>query len=199
MNWSRIDDLIVALCPEGVEFKPLGEVFDMKAGKFISASKISETQDENSPYPCYGGNGIRGFVRNYNKEGKYVLIGRQGALCGNVKRTDGKFFATEHAVVCDGKGKVDIDWAFHLLTMMNLNQYATKSAQPGLAVGTLEQVKAPLPPLKVQLEIVKVLDTFMKLEAELEAELEARRQQYRYYRDLLLSFDERMLGASKQA
>ncbi|MGU1662405.1 restriction endonuclease subunit S [Pseudomonas aeruginosa] len=153
---SRIDALIAELCPEGVEHKTLGEIFDMKAGKFISASKISERQDADFPYPCYGGNGVRGFVPASNQEGKYVLIGRQGALCGNVKRTEGKFFATEHAVVCEGKVEVDMDWAFHLLTAMNLNQYATKSAQPGLAVGTLEQVKAPIPPLEVQREIVKV-------------------------------------------
>ncbi|WP_338419744.1 restriction endonuclease subunit S, partial [Xylella fastidiosa] len=65
-----------------------------------------------------------------------------------MKRTQGKFFATEHAVVCDSKVEVDMDWAFHLLSVMNLNQYATKSAQPGLAVRTIEQVKVPLPPLE---------------------------------------------------
>lgn len=188
---SRIDDLIAELCPNGIELQPLGKIFDMKAGKFISANDISAVQDDDFQFPCYGGNGIRGFVRNNNHQGKYVLIGRQGALCGNVKRTDGKFFATEHAVVCDGKAAVDMDWAFHLLTAMNLNQYATKSAQPGLAVGTIEQIKAPFPPLEVQREIAKVLDTFTKLEAELEAELEARRQQYKYYRDRLLSFPKR--------
>ncbi|WNY19065.1 restriction endonuclease subunit S [Xylella fastidiosa] len=183
---SRIDELIAALCPEGVEFKRLGEIFDMKAGKFISSNEISKNQDEHFLYPCYGGNGIRGFVRQNNQEGKYILIGRQGALCGNVKRTQGKFFATEHAVVCDSKVEVDMDWAFHLLSVINLNQYATKSAQPGLAVRTIEQVKVPLPPLEVQRQIVKVLDTFTTLEAE----LEARRRQYQYYRDALLTFGE---------
>jgi type I restriction enzyme S subunit len=130
-------------------------------------------------------------VRNNNHQGKYVLIGRQGALCGNIKRVDGKFFATEHAVVCNGAAAVDMDWAFHLLTAMNLNQYATKSAQPGLSVGTIEQVRAPIPPLEVQREIARVLDTFAKLETELEAELEARRQQYRYYSDRLLRIPKR--------
>lgn len=191
---SRIDELIAAHCPDGVEFRALGEIFDMKAGKFISANEISEVQDENFPYPCYGGNGIRGFVRGNNQDGKYVLIGRQGALCGNVKRSDGKFFATEHAVVCDGKIEVDMDWAYYLLATMNLNQYATKSAQPGLAVGTIEQVRAPLPPIEIQREIVKVLDTFTELEAklgaELGAELAARRRQYKYYRDALFAFGE---------
>lgn len=188
---SRIDDLISELCPDGVKLEPLGNILDMKAGKFISASDISATQDDEFQFPCYGGNGIRGFVRNNNHQGKYVLIGRQGALCGNVKRIDGKFFATEHAVVCNGTAALDMDWAFHMLTAMNLNQYATKSAQPGLSVGTIEQVRVPFPPLEVQREIAKVLDTFAKLETELEAELEARRQQYKYYSDRLLSIPKR--------
>ncbi len=144
---SRIDELIAALCPEGVGFKTLGEIFDMKAGKFISSNEISKNQDEHFLYPCYGGNGIRGFVRQNNQEGKYILIGRVGA-CGNVKRTHGKFFVTDNAVICDSKVEVDIDWAFHLLSVMNLNQYAMKSAQPVLAVRTIEQVKVPLPPSK---------------------------------------------------
>ncbi|KFA40884.1 restriction endonuclease subunit S [Xylella fastidiosa subsp. multiplex] len=182
---SRIDELIAALCPEGVGFKTLGEIFDMKAGKFISSNEISKNQDEHFLYPCYGGNGIRGFVRQNNQEGKYILIGRVGA-CGNVKRTHGKFFVTDNAVICDSKVEVDIDWAFHLLSVMNLNQYAMKSAQPVLAVRTIEQVKVPLPPLEVQRQIVKVLDTFTTLEAE----LEARRRQYQYYRDALLTFGE---------
>ncbi|MCD8457685.1 restriction endonuclease subunit S [Xylella taiwanensis] len=183
--------MIAALCPEGVEFKTLCEIFDMKAGKFISSNEISKIQDEHFLYPCYGSNGIRGFVRQNNQEGKYILIGRIGALCGNVKRTHGKFFATDNAVVCNGKVEVDMDWAFHLLSVMNLNQYATKAAQPALAVGTLDQVKAPLPPLEVQREIVKMLDTFTQLHAELHAELHARRRQYTYYRDALLTFGER--------
>jgi type I restriction enzyme, S subunit len=89
---SRIDELIAELCPDGVEFKTLGEIFVMKAGKFISAGKISEVQDDDSPYPCYGGNGVRGFVHNSNQKGKHVLIGRQDALCGNLKRAEGQFF-----------------------------------------------------------------------------------------------------------
>lgn len=191
INW--IDELIAALCPEGVEFKRLGEIFDMKAGKFISSNEISKNQDEHFLYPCYGGNGIRGFVRQNNQEGKYILIGRVGA-CGNVKRTHGKFFVTDNAVICDSKVEVDIDWAFHLLSVMNLNQYAMKSAQPVLAVRTIEQVKVPLPPLEVQARIVAVLDQFDTLvndiTAGLPAEIAARRQQYAYYRDRLLTFKE---------
>ena len=115
----------------------------------------------------------------------------EGALCGNVQRTSGKFYATEHAVVVTPSGGVNIDWAFHLLTHMNLNQYASQSAQPGLAVGKIESLKIPIPcpdnpkkSLEIQAEIVRILDTF----TELTAELTARTKQYNHYRDQLLSF-----------
>ena len=99
----------------------------MKAGKFIQAVDISDNQDNEYFYPCYGGNGLRGYVKEYNQNGQYLLIGRQGALCGNVKRVNGKFYATEHAVVVDTGITANMDWLFHVLVHMNLNQYATKS------------------------------------------------------------------------
>jgi len=189
---SRIDELIAELCPDGVEFLPMGDVLDMKAGRFIAASEVSAVQTAAHAVPCYGGNGIRGYVSHPSHEGQFALIGRQGALCGNVKRVDGKFYATEHAVVVTPCSDLDVDWVFHMLGVMNLNQYATRSAQPGLAVRTLEGVPLPVPPLEVQREIVRVLDTFTALESELEAELnaelEVRRRQYAHYRDALLTF-----------
>lgn len=178
-----------------VEWRPLGEVTHMRAGQHISASSIMEQASSEYPYPCFGGNGIRGFVAAHSHAGKYLLIGRQGALCGNVKRTNGKFYATEHAVVVTPSESINIDWAFHLLKQMNLNQYASQSAQPGLAVGKIEILKVPLPcpnnpkkSLEIQGEIVRILDKFTSLAAELTAELTARKKQYNYYRDRLLNF-----------
>ncbi len=163
----------------------------MKAGRFIAATEIAEQPDKASRYPCFGGNGIRGYVSASTHDGSFLLIGRQGALCGNVKRTTGRFFATEHAVVCSPRVEVNVDWAFHILNMMNLNQYATKSAQPGLAFGYLEPFRVPFPPVEVQAAIARVLDLFQSLEAELEAELgaelEARGRQYAMYRSALLN------------
>jgi len=166
----------------------------MRAGQFISAVKIKNNHEDAHAYPCYGGNGIRGFVEAFSHDGNYLLIGRQGALCGNVQRPRGRFYATEHAVVVAPKVDVNIDWAFHMLTLMNLNQYASKSAQPGLAVGKLEEVPIVVPSLKVQSRIVSILDKFdalvNDLSSGLPAEIKARHQQYEYYRNRLLTFKE---------
>lgn len=173
---------------------PIGEVFAMRAGSHVSAADISELSDVEHPYPCFGGNGIRGFVSSANHSGRRVLVGRQGALCGNVRRHNGDFFATEHAVVLTPLIDIDIDWAFHLLTEMDLNQYATKSAQPGLAVGNIARVLMPLPDLDVQRNDAAVLDALDELYAEiaesLASEIRRRREQYEYYRDRLLAFEE---------
>ena len=175
-----------------VVWKTLGEVFEMKAGKHISASNILDDPNVDHIYPCFGGNGQRGYVNEYSHSGNYVLIGRQGALCGNVQRVDGTFYATEHAVVVKPKLEVDMSWAFHILTTMNLNQYASKSAQPGLAVGKLETLRIPIPPLPEQKKIVAILDKFDTLTHSISEglphEIALRRKQYEYYREQLLAF-----------
>ena len=175
-----------------VVWKTLGEVFEMKAGKHISAGNILDNSNVDYIYPCFGGNGQRGYVNEYSHSGNYVLIGRQGALCGNVQRVDGTFYATEHAVVVKPKLEVDMSWAFHMLNMMNLNQYASKSAQPGLAVGKLETLHIPIPPLPEQEKIAAILDKFDTLTNSISEglphEIALRRKQYEYYREQLLAF-----------
>lgn len=170
----------------------LGEILDMRAGKHIKAKDISAIKNAEHKYICFGGNGSRGFVQEYSHEGDYALIGRQGALCGNVKRAKGKFYATEHAVVCTPKEEIDIDWAFHMLTFMNLNQYKSQSAQPGLAVGNLANLTIHVPTISEQRKIAKILNKFNTLTTSLQEglprEIELRQKQYEYYRDLLLSF-----------
>lgn len=170
----------------------LGEILDMRAGKHIKAKDISAIKNAEHKYTCFGGNGSRGFVQEYSHEGDYALIGRQGALCGNVKRAKGKFYATEHAVVCTPKEEIDIDWAFHMLTFMNLNQYKSQSAQPGLAVGNLANLTINVPTISEQRKIAKILNKFDALTNSitegLPREIELRQKQYEYYRDLLLSF-----------
>ncbi len=176
---------------DGVEFKKLGEVCEMKAGKSISASDISSLISDDNIYPCIGGNGSRGYVNSFSHSGKFSIIGRQGALCGNVCFVEGKFYATEHAVVVKHGEQFISRFLYHLLFLMNLNQYATGGAQPGLAVSRLNKIKIPIPPIEEQERIAAILDKFDTLVNDisigLPAELSARRKQYEYYRENLFN------------
>ena len=141
----------------------IGDIFTLQSGKSIKANEISVKQDDEYRYPCFGGNGIRGYVKAFNREGDYPIIGRQGALCGNINFSAGKFYATEHAVVTDGYSKVNTYWAVIFLKALNLNQYATATAQPGLSVTKINTVLIPLPPLAEQKRIVAKLDELLPL------------------------------------
>ena len=134
----------------------LGEVCLLKAGKFVSANDISPEYNKGL-YPCFGGNGIRGYVADYTHDGEFPLIGRQGALCGNVNLASGKFHATEHAVVVQPKIEMNVQWLYYALDAMNLGQYATGAAQPGLAVSKLETLSIEIPNISEQNKIAQNL------------------------------------------
>ena len=185
-------DKLLSFSSDEINWKSLGEVVKMQAGKNIKASQINPSQTDENLYPCFGGNGIRGYVNNLSHQGEHVIIGRQGALCGNVQRVKGNFYATEHAVVVTVSDSIDVDWAYHMFTFMNLNQYASKSAQPGLAVGKLEQLEIPVPSLSEQKRVAKILDKLdtitHSITEGLPYEITLRQQQYEYYREQLLDF-----------
>ncbi len=145
------------------EQRKLGEVAsEFQSGEFISATEITENGD----YPVYGGNGLRGYANRYNHEGFYALIGRQGALCGNVNCADGKAYFTEHAVAVQANQCNDTGFLVYLLSRMNLGQYSGQSAQPGLAVSTLKEVETLLPSKHEQYRIgslLKDLDSLITL------------------------------------
>ena len=142
--------------PEGWEFSKIKYHCTMKSGDNITALDISD----NGEYPVYGGNGLRGFYKIYNKNGNHILIGRQGALAGNVHLVNGKFWATDHAVIVTLKNDVFINYFFRMLESMDLNQYAfDTAAQPGLSVSRIMNLNIALPNLEEQHRIADFLDS----------------------------------------
>ena len=135
----------------------------MQAGKNISANKIFSDKSDSHPYRCVGGNGLRGYTENFNSHGHYSIIGRQGALCGCVNLEKGKFYATEHAVVVDTYEILSSLFMYYFLTALNLNKYATATAQPGLAVSNVLEVMCPLPPLNEGERIIEKLSLLIPL------------------------------------
>ncbi len=165
------DDVRPALIPklrfpefrgtEGWKSSVLADACGMQAGKFVAASNISES-NQDGLFPCYGGNGLRGYTGTHTHKGTYSLIGRQGALCGNVRLVRGQFHATEHAVVATPKESVDVGWLFYSLDLLNLNRFATGQAQPGLSVDVLENVSLAIPLLETEQK--KIADCLSSLD-----------------------------------
>jgi type I restriction enzyme, S subunit len=133
----------------------------MKSGEGITSAKI----DQFSEFPCYGGNGLRGFTSSFTHDGSYALVGRQGALCGNVVGVTGKFFASEHAVVVTASPSTDICWLTLALEKMRLNQYSESSAQPGLSVSKLLKLEVGHPSTKAEQE--KIATTIADMNSEI--------------------------------
>ena len=128
----------------------MGEVTQkFKSGNSLKADKISES----GAYPVYGGNGLRGYTSTYNHEGEFALIGRQGALCGNMNYFIGKAYFTEHAVAVEADENNNTRFMYYMLDTMNLGQYSDQSAQPGLAVNKLIKLENMFPKKEEQIKI----------------------------------------------
>ena len=140
--------------PRHWEMRRLKTLCSMKSGEAITQESIEPMGE----FPVYGGNGIRGYTSNYTHEGNSVLIGRQGALCGNVHVARGQFWASEHAVVVTLNSGIVLGWFSAILDRMNLNQYSIAAAQPGLAVERVMNLWLPVPPRHVQAAISRCLD-----------------------------------------
>lgn len=159
--------------PNNWKWVRIGSILNLQSGKNIAASDIKNEPDEEHRIPCFGGNGLRGFVNQPNTDGFHAIIGRQGALCGNINYAEGPFYATEHAVVVYEYAGTDMNWVGITLRFLNLNQYATSVAQPGLAVNKIDKVLMPFAPLAEQQRIVEkinrvfsVLDTIDTFQAQ---------------------------------
>jgi len=140
--------------PEHWEVKRLKYVANLRSGNNIVSEQIKESDE----YPVFGGNGLRGFFSEYTHDGNYVLIGRQGAYCGNIKFGHGRFWASEHAVVVSPLVKYETIYLGELLRTMNLGQYSVSAAQPGLSVDVIKNLAIPFPPLEEQQYIVRYIE-----------------------------------------
>lgn len=147
-------DLGTATLPRNWKWKKLKHIARMAAGDAITSEDIQEMGD----YPVYGGNGLRGFTDNFNRKGEFVLIGRQGALCGNINYARGEFWASEHAIVAELQDNAEVRWLGELLSFMNLNQYSQSAAQPGIAVDVIANLPIPVPPRETQQAIARFLN-----------------------------------------
>lgn len=149
---------------EGWEEKKLTDEFKLKSGEYLSSKMMIE-----GDIPVYGGNGIAGYHNQSNLEGKQILIGRVGALCGNIHMTDGRIWVSDNAFIVNGiKEDWNLDFLFHELTYMNLNQYASQTAQPVISNKSMKDVVLYLPPLSEQTRIVSTLDTLSAQVRQLE-------------------------------
>ncbi|MBK7628791.1 MAG: restriction endonuclease subunit S [Bacteroidales bacterium] len=181
--------------PGDWEVKRLGEICTtFRSGYGITSEEINENGD----YAVYGGNGLRGYTNNYTHEGNYFLIGRQGALCGNIIRVCGKNYISEHAIAVKTDNKNDNSFLAYRLDFQNLNRLSESSAQPGLSVEKLIRLKIALPPLPEQKAIAHILglmDTAINKNNSLVAKMELQKK---WLMQNLLTGKKRLKGFSSE-
>jgi len=184
---NTIKQLIEKYCPDGVEYKKLGEVCTVLRGKRLTKKELSG----GGPFPVFHG-GIEpiGYYSKGNRQAESVMIIDVGASAGTVGYCKNEFWSSDGCFCLSHVSTLEQRYLFFLLQSLerNLKSKVRRAGIPTLDNKVLENLLIPVPPISVQREIVRILDNFTSLEAELEAELEARRKQYEYYRDQLLSF-----------
>jgi len=180
---NKIEKLIAEFCSEGVEFKELGEVIVLEYGKPLKESERSEGN-----FPVLGSNGRIGCHSSYLIEGPCIIIGRKGSAGAVVWEEKNCYPIDTTFFVKNQNDQILLKYLFHKFQTLNLTIDKQDGGVPGLNRNNVYKIQIPIPPLAIQQEIVKILDTFTTLEAELEAELEARKKQYEYYREELLTF-----------
>lgn len=186
-----INNLCMRFCPEGVSYIPLGEATEMQRGTSITKKNIIE-----GTVPVIaGGQKPAYYCDKANRDADIITVAGSGAYAGYVSYWDCPVFVSDAFSV---KAKEGSSTKYIYYAMQNLQSeiYATKKGGgvPHVHISSIEKMRIPLPPLPIQQEIVRILDTFTNLTAELtdklNAELTARRKQYEYYRDELLTFGE---------
>ena len=185
---SKLNDLINKLCPDGVEFVKLGETCEVLRGKRLTKKQLSETEK----YPVFHG-GIQpiGFYSKKNRNANTVMIINVGASAGTIGYSEKNFWSSDGCYCLSHTESVLPRYIYYVLSK-DQHYFQSKVRHggiPTLDALVVRNYRIPLPPLPIQAEIVRILDKFTQLEAELEAELDCRKRQDEFYRDQLLSFD----------
>lgn len=184
---SSLADLIAQLCPDGVEYRPLGAVAELKRGQAVTRKEIVEGK-----IPVIaGGREPAYYIDCPNRQGETIVIAGSGAYAGYVSFWDEPIFVSDAFSIVVDHSVLEPRFVYHWLGGRQEAIYAMKSGGgvPHVYSKDVAKLRCPIPPLSVQREIVKLLDQFTTLEAELEAELEARKGQYEHYRNYLLSYE----------
>lgn len=184
---SKLNDLIKELCPDGVEYKKLGSFTKILRGKRLTKNLLS---DEYEFCVYHGGLEPLGKFKNYNRNENTVMIINVGASAGTIGFCKEKFWSSDGCFCVENNDSFSSRYLYYYLSN-NENYFQSKVRKAGiptLDASVVENYIIPLPPLPVQCEIVRILDNFTALTAELTAELTARQKQYEYYRDALLTF-----------
>lgn len=187
---SKLEELIQQCCPDGVEWKTLGEVCDIHKGVQFNKTDMKEV----GTYPVInGGINPSGYAEVFNEGKNTITISQGGASAGYVNFLRNKFWLGAHCYAVIPYDTVLNKYLYHFIKMneITLQQCQYGAGIPALAKSTISSLEIPVPPLPVQEEIVRILDNFTELQAELQAELQKRKQQYNYYRDNLLAFEDK--------
>ena len=195
---NKIEKLIKEMCPDGVEYKRIEEICEIIVGgdKPKTCNKELTKPNLEYPFPIYSNNskndGLYGFSKTYTVNKKSVSISSIGTI-GFHKLREPFYTPIIRLKILIPKNIKQITPEFlnYSLDMIDFSKIGGKqdTTLPSINTSDLQNIKIPIPPIEIQNEIVKILDTFTQLEAELEAELEARDKQYQYYRNKLLDFD----------
>ena len=187
---TKLEQLIKELCPDGVEIRSLENCCNILDRK---RKPVTKSAREAGEYPYYGANGIQDYVSDYIFDGIFILVGEDGSVItstGNpvVTWAEGKIWVNNHAHIIEqnASGDVLLRYLFHYIQTIDVTPLIHGNI-PKLTGGDFRALQIPIPPLAVQREIVRILDNFTELTTELTAELTARRKQYEYYRDALLT------------
>lgn len=189
---NKLQGLIKELCPDGVEFRKLGEVCELSRGKVYSKTYINNNIGN---YPVYSSqtanNGELGKISSYDYDGEYLTWTTDGAYAGTIFHRQGRFSITNVCgLITIKSNKLLVRFLYYWLSIKAKEYVYQGMGNPKLMTNQMEMIEIPLPPLEVQNEIVRILDAFIAHTAELQAELQARKEQYEYYRNKLLTFNE---------